>query len=415
MGTKEMKVTDLGNAIEISGQLDDLEIVAAIQNTSPGQSLEESLLEILILGSKVKEAVQTTSTAQVIEKSIQKVSSEFEKLEDEHELFIQNLMARILSMDPKDEALSLALKMNSIEEQLKSTFTNEADSESVISMVKKSVEGYLQQRESSITKLLSLVPPDLEDPNAQESPLLRLYNHVGEVLELMGANKAAKEAAKKTSKKGTVFEDLVFAEMQNIADSFGDEADDPGKQKKNGVDGNDEGDITVDFKSLGRYSGRLVIECKKYLSKKSKRSLLTELDKGISNRLADYGIMVTTESSYELADNHPFWEDFDNRRAVVVLQNENDEIDFNRLRFAFLMAKARIKEIKNHGDEASFQLVAAKLKLLGDHFGRITTLKGNISSISTALSDARSSVEYLDVNITPLLAELEDLLESDEA
>jgi hypothetical protein len=409
-----MKVTDHGTSIEISGELNDPEIVAAIQNVDAGQGLEESLLEIILLGSKVKAAVQATSTAQVIEKSIQKVSSEFEKLEGDHAVFIEDLMARILSMDPKDQELSLALKMQSVEEELKRVFTNEADSESVISLVKKSVENYLQQRESSITKLLSLVPPDLEDPNAQESPLLRLYNHVGEVLDVLGANKAAKEAAKKTAKKGNVFEDVVFAEIQNIADTFSDEADDPGKQKKTGVDGNDEGDITVDFKSLGRYSGRLVIECKKYSAKKSKRALLAELDKGISNRSADYGILVTTESSYEISYNHPFWEDFDNRRAVVILQDENDEIDFNRLRFAFFMAKARVKELKNHGDEASFQLISAKLQLLGDHFGRITSLKGNISSMYTALNDANTSVEYLDKNISPLLDELRELLEDDE-
>lgn len=409
-----MKVTDNATSIEVSGKLNDPEVLSAVRNVTEGQTLEESFLEILLLGSKVKDAVQTTATAQVIERSIEKVASEFDQLESEHKVFVENLMKRILSLDPKDESLSLALKMQEIEESLRTSFVNELDNDSVISLVKKSVESYLQQRESSITKLLSLTPPDLEDPNAQESPLLRLYNHVGDVLELMGANKAAKDAAKKTAKKGTIFEDLVFAEIQDIADSFGDEADDPGKQKKTGVDGNDEGDITVDFKSLGRYSGRLAIECKKYSTKKSKRALLTELDKGIANRSADYGILVTTESSYELGENHPFWEDFDNRRAVVVLQDEDEEIDFNRLRFAFLMAKARVKEIKNHGDEASFQMVAGKLKLLKDHFGRITSLKGNISALSTAVNDARTSVQYLDENITPLLVELEQLLESDD-
>lgn len=409
-----MKLIDNETSISVSGLLDQPEILSAVRNLSDGQTLDESFMEILLLGSKVKDAVQATSTAQIIERSIDRVASEFDQLEREHKAFVENLMMRILSLDPKDGELSLALTMRDIEARLKTSFTNESDSESVISVVKNSVEGYLKQRDSAITKLLSLTPPNLEDPNAQESPLLRLYNHVGEVLDFIGAKKADKDAAKKTSKKGTIFEDLVFAEVQDITDSFGDEADDPGKQKKTGADGNDEGDITVDFKSLGRYSGRLAIECKKYLAKKSKRFLLTELDRGISNRSADYGILVTTESSYDIGDSHPFWEDFDNRRAVVVLQDENDEIDFNRLRFAILMAKARIKEIKNHGDQASFQMISGKIKLLKEHFGRITTLKGSISSLSSALVDAKASVEYLDINIIPLIQELEDLLEGDE-
>jgi hypothetical protein len=409
-----MKITDNGNSIEISGLVSEPDIVNAIQNLTEGQTLKESFMEILLLGSKVKDAVQATSTAQLIERSIEKVSVEFEHLETDHRKFIESLMEKILSLNPNDRPLSLALKMQEVETQLKRGFTDETDQNSVISLVKESVENYLQKRESSITKLLSLATPDPNNPLDQESPLRRLYDHVGEVLAALDANKATKEAAQKTSKKGNLFEDLVFGEIQNIAHGFGDEADDPGKQKKTGTSGNDEGDITVDFKSLGRFSGRLVIECKKYSSKKSQRFLIAELEKGISNRDADYGILVTTTSSYELGDHHPFWEDWDGRRAVLVLQDDDEEIDFDRLRFAFLMAKARVKELKNHGDEATFLAIGAKIRLLREHFGRIKTLKGNMSSMSTALGEANTHVAYLEDNVKPLLDSLTELLEADE-
>lgn len=409
-----MKIIDNGTSIEISGVISDSETMNAVRNLAEGQSLEESFLEVLFLGSKVKEAVQTTSTAQLIERSIEKVSAEFDQLETDHEQFIQSLMKKVLSLSPEDKALSLALKIQDVEGQLKKSFTDETDEASVISLVKTSVENYLQRRESAITKLLSLVPPNENDPNSQESPLLRLYNHVGEVLEAIGANKAQKEASKKTAKKGNIFEDIVFNEIQDIAHGFSDEADDPGKQKKTGTSGNDEGDITVDFKSLGRFSGRLVIECKKYSSKKSQRFLLGELEKGVANRDADYGILVTTTSSYDLGDKHPFWEDWDSRRAVVVLQDDDDEIDFDRLRFAFLIAKARVKEMKNHGDEATFLAIGAKIKLLSEHFGRISSLKGSLSTLSTALGDTNRHVSYLEDNVKPIVDELTLLLENED-
>jgi hypothetical protein len=406
-----MKIEDRSSSVKVDGVIEDPDIVSAIQNVSQGQSLEESFHEILLLGAKVKDAVQTTATAQVIEKSIQKVSVELDTLQVEHSRFIEALMLKVLSLDPKDRDFSLALKMKEVEGELKATFTDEQSETSVIALIRDSMESYLQRRESSITKLLSLTPPDQEDPNSVESPLLRLYNHVGEVLQAIGASQATKDAARKTSKKGTIFEDLVFAEVQALSDGFADEADDPGKQKKTGASGNDEGDITVDFKSLGRYSGRLVIECKKFSAKKSKRFLLAELDKGIANRVADYGILVTTESSYEIGDQHPFWEDWDNRRAVVVLQDEDEEIDFSRLRFALLLAKARVREIRNHGDAASFQVIESKIKLLKNHFGRIVSLKGSLHTLDTALAEAGGHVAYLEDNITPILDELEALLE----
>jgi hypothetical protein len=75
-----MKVTHQGTSIEISGQLNDPEIVAAIQNSEMGQSLEDSLFEIILLGSKVKAAGQATSTAQVIEKNVSPLLEELREL-----------------------------------------------------------------------------------------------------------------------------------------------------------------------------------------------------------------------------------------------------------------------------------------------------------------------------------------------
>ena len=398
------------DGVWIEGFIRDSSILELLESCENDSELGQGIQDILLLGARVQSAVLASSTATILEKSVDKVSSELALLGKEHADFITELMKRILSLDKHDDEtrkVSIALKIASIEDDLKTSFLDGNDEFSVLNQIKKEIKGYLDKRESTVASLLSLVKPE---PPSLPSPLYTLSEKLETISKHLGIKDATDTLKRKTSIKGSLFENRVFEVLQPICDEYGDSADNPGALKVNGASNNHEGDLVVDFHSLGSESGRLVIECKKFDKKQSKNSLLFELDKGIANREADYGIIVTTESAYGIGDRHPFWEALDNRRAILVLNNDDEGIEPERIRFAVLIAKSRIRAIKANLDEATGILVAQKVKLIEEHFGRISVLKGSLSELRGNLDNADDHTKYLSDHVGKELNELALLL-----
>ncbi len=399
-----------GEAVWFQGLIEDRGMLDALIGAENDLELAMGIEELLFLGARVRAAVEATSTASVIEKSVDKVSSELELLGRSHSEFISNLMTKLLSLDKHDDEakrVSIALKLAAIEADLRDSFLDGNDQLSVLNQIKAELKGYLDNRESSVAKLLSLVKPE---PHELPSPLFTLASKIDSISEFLGMKKETDDLKRKTSTKGKLFENRVFDLLQPICDEYGDTADNPGPREINGASNNHEGDLVVEFDSLGSESGRLVIECKKFNKPPSKNLLLSELDKGIANREADYGIFVTTASSYNIGDRHPFWEALDNRRAVLVLNDEDSEIESDRIRFAILIAKSRIRAMKSNLDEVTSILVSQKVKLIDDHFGRIKRLKASLSELRGNLDDADGHVTFMSDYVGKELRELSELL-----
>ena len=407
MGLKARKQS---GGLWIEGFIEDSSILEMLEQYESETDLAQLIEETLVLGTRVQAAIVASSTATILEKSVDKVSSELDSLGKEHEDFITNLMKKILSLDKFDEEtrkVSIALKIASIEEDLKSSFLDGNDDLSVLNQIKREIKTYLDKRESTVASLLSLVKPE---PPSLPSPLFTLSEKLDTISKHLGIKEVSDNLKRKASGKGKLFENKVFEVLQPICDEYGDSADNPGPLNVNGSANNHEGDLVVDFDSLGSESGRLVIECKKFEKKQSKNSLLQELDKGIANREADYGIMVTTESAYGIGDRHPFWEALDNRRAVLVLNNDDDAIEPDRIRFAVLIAKSRIRALKANLDETTGILVAQKVKLIDEHFSRISVLKGSLSELRGNLDNADEHTRFLSEYVGKELNELSLLL-----
>jgi len=406
----KLKAIRSQDGIWVEGSIHDDSILDVLESFDNDIDLSEGIEELLILGARVRSAVLASSTAAMLERSVDKVSSELDSLGKEHADFISDLMKKLLSLDKHDEEarkVSIALKIAAIEGDLKTAFLDGNDELSVLNQIKREIKSYLDKRESSVASLLSLVKPE---PPSLPSPLYMLSEKLDSIKSHLGIREATDSLRQKASSKGLKFENVVFDILQEICDEYGDSADNPGPLKVNGASNNHEGDLVVDFDSLGSESGRLVIECKKFDKKQSKNSLLLELDKGIANREADYGILVTTEASYGIGDRHPFWEALDNRRAVLVLNNEDDGIEPDRIRFAVLIAKSRIRALKASLDEATGLLVGQKVKLLQDHFSRISVLKGSLSELRGNLDNADGHLTYLSEYVGKELIELAQLL-----
>jgi hypothetical protein len=402
-----LKIEIDGNFVTINGELDDLLLAQVLSSRAKDQSIEEAFLEIVMLGAKVKEVLQTTATTQLLANSVEEVRESLEKLETDHENFLRNLITEI-SDDTSTSDINLIKKLKDWRDQFDQKLALEFDDNNnsgAVAKIKVAVDEYLLKRESAIAGLLSL--SDNSDPLIPR-PLRQVYDKAQEILDKLSEDKGARNAGRGAAKKGNDFESAVYDIIQSIADDYGDLADDPGRQKAIGVDGNDEGDVTVEYRfdSINSVSGKLVIESKHHNTKTAKPRLLSELEKGVSNREGDYGIIVTNQSGYSLDGKFPFWEDWGNRRAILVLEDDYEKLDEDKVRFAYLLAKARIKDMKSNLDAETLEQVNEQVATIKKNFERVRHLKGAHTVASGALSDILNDIEYLEKHVGAELSRL---------
>lgn len=395
-----MELSIHGDVLKIQGQIEDAVLVQILTESAKERPIEDAFLEIVLLGAKVKEVIQTTATTQLLAKSVDDVREGLERLETDHEEFLRALLAEI-SDDSSESEINLMKKLRDwraeFDEKLHLEF-DDKNSESAVAKIKAAVDSYLTKRESAIASLLSLNEPE---DSLVPRPLKQVYDKAQAILDKLNEDKGAKKAGRGAAKKGNDFESAVFNIIQSIADDYGDLADDPGRQKAIGVDGNDEGDVTVEYRfdSIHNLVGKLVIEAKHHNSKTSKPKLLGELEKGVSNREGDYGILITNESGYSLDGKFPFWEDWGNRRAILVLEDDHENLDEDKVRFAYLLAKARIKDLKANLDAETLEHVNEQVATIKSNFTRVTHLKGAHTRALSALEEILTDVEYLEKSV----------------
>lgn len=409
-----MKVEITSNGVEINGIIENEQLRAVLEDgAKQHNSLEDALLEILELGARVKDVVNTTATTQLLSKSVEEVQENLRALGEDHEIFLRDLMKEIISEESNSE-INLVTKLADWREDFDRKLEDEFNTQlagSIPVKIRSAIDDYLKNRESAIARLLSLDP----DPDGAESrPLKQVYDQVAAILERLTLDDGKKKAGRSSSKKGTSFETAVYEVVEGLADEFGDLADDCGAQAKPGIDGNNEGDITVDFlfNSLAGVSGRLVIECKHHNGRTAKKSLLQELNAGLSNREGDYGILVTNESGYNLKGEFPYWEDWDSRRGLLILEDDHTKIDPDKIRFAYLLAKVRIRDMKSDIDADTLDKIQERISTITESFKRISQIRGNHTKIGEALVDMNTDINFLNLNVGDELKKLNALLTS---
>lgn len=401
---------EFGNSgIFFEGFTDDSVLVQVLQEAIKEQTPEEAFLEILTLGSRVKDVIQTTATTQLLAKSVEDVQIGLKSLEEGHRDFLIELMEEISDEESNSDInLIRRLKDWSVEFDRKLALEFDSNNSSgVINKIKQAVDSYIAERESAVANLLSLEASS--DPLSPR-PLKSVYDKTQDILDKLIERDAKKSASRTNSKKGNDFEEAVYNIIQAMSDEYGDVSDNPGQQKAIGADGNDEGDITVEYRFdlISNVSGKLVIEAKHHGAPKSKPKLLEELEKGVSNREADYGILVTNESGYKLTGGFPFWEDWGNRRAILVLEDDFENLSEDKIRFAYLLAKARIRDIQANLDSETLEMVGEQISTIKTSFERIKQIKGVHTTAVGALGEMLNHISYLEINVGQKLKELHD-------
>lgn len=383
------------------------DVISAFQNNE-GSSTKEVLDQILNIGAETLRIMGTTATSEVLET----VASDVKKsIED---------MAKQLVAESGE--LSVKSVLGTWRSEFATLLSDSFDPTRTDSIMKKfdtAMNTWAENQQNKVISELNLNTPGsslygLNDKLTKHvtSAVETLQEQIKNIEIKLTYEEGKKESKGKLASRGNDFEERVFNLVEQLSHEYRDIADNPGKRKQKGKDGNDEGDIVVDL-NPSESSGKelkFVWECKVRSEKQADRWLYDELKKGMSNRSAQCGVIATDETTAigVKNDGHFFRES--GNTAILILDTENP--DSNAIRFGYLWSRWHLKR------SSTGLLESGRVREIMDSINRemslITAIKGHNSKITKEFELIGPKVEALETNIKEQLNQLQELIESTE-
>ena len=248
------------------------------------------------------------------------------------------------------------------------------------------------------------------NPHKEGSPLQitlkEIHTRLEDLKNVLGINKGKAEEAQKGTQKGKEFEKYCEPLFAEIAKMHGDDVRATGEEVGTITDSK-KGDFVYDIKELKK---RISWETKEYLTKLSKKEIDENLDEGIKNREADYGILVSRHVE-ALPPDYGWFKELTDKKLVIALGTENDEkMHTELLHIAYRWARAKLLQdtLQNGGFDPTF--VQAKIKVLQDKLKKFQSIKVQCKNIDKASSKIDDMAETLEEEINTELNEILDSL-----
>jgi hypothetical protein len=407
------------NYVAINGFQTTASAIVNLFNEDPENNPEELLEQVLRLGTETLRIMGTSATSEILENVANEVKSgmESKKLE-----IVSDMEDMAKKMVAETGELSVKNVLQSWRTEFATLLTNSFDAnraDSIMTKFDEAMKSWAENQQEKVIKELNL--------NLTGSSLYglndRLTKHITETVETvknqlkgietaLNIDEATKDVKKKVAARGTVFEDLVFEEVEVISMQYRDTADNPGKTKTKGVDGNDEGDITVEINGDETRGKSLcfVWECKVRSTKQSDRWLYDELKKGVSNRGAKAGVIVTdATTAIGVGGDEKFFRENGNN-AILILDPLDP--DPNAIKFAYLWSRWICRR-----DDASLLDVGSVrdvMESIQRELSVITAIKTHHTKIAKELELVEPKVDGLETNVKVQLNKLQELIESTE-
>lgn len=397
----------------------DQEILELISNYKEDKR-DIAVLKALKVGLVALKDVETVGNVDYVEKEFQKFKTDLDKeflllkeefaskLKETDELVADKLKG---SFDPDSGIMPRVLDKYLGDGGKLSDLFDENNNTSAVSKIKTILSEYFDTDASRVYKLL--------DPNNPDSPLSSFKNDMSERLiaieKEIRAKSSAEEAAKAESEKGTqkgfAYEDIVFAQIEKIANIFGDTCLPTGKetgQVLNSKQGDDV--VTLNPSQTGGATLKIVFEAKDkemYLS-----SLLDELEGAKKNRGADIAVAVVSgkDTLKDVKEVIGMFRDYSNRRMICILDKENP--DPIALEVAYKLARAKLLlSLQAKAMKSEFIDVAAINVLIDEivkKLSEFSAIKSTLTKASSAIGNAQTEIDDMKAD---LISKLEDLSE----
>jgi hypothetical protein len=226
-------------------------------------------------------------------------------------------------------------------------------------------------------------------------------------LEKEKLEEVAEERERGTA-KGRTFEERVAEAVEELACAQGDDADAVGDLP--GATGKT-GDVVVCIAAAsGPALGRIVFEAKD--RRLSKPKAMAELDKAMSDRDADFAVLVVP-SEEELPAKMQALREYNGDKLIVTLDPE-DPMPLP-LEVGYRLARARVLMSRASGDGIDAAAVRDGVQRALGAMDDVRRVKSQLTGAKTKIDDAAGIVEAMALQVRAHLAEIDELVLSAEA
>jgi hypothetical protein len=374
---------------------------------------------VIMYGTETMQLMNTTATAESLKNVASTIAADIDTKKD---LLISSLQEVMTSVISPDSTIGLPHVLKAWRTDFEKALNEEFDPNKTNSIINK-FDSLIDQKRDEENNLVV----DRLDFNKKDSAVNMLVEKINlaitteiekvetrfeDLSTALGIKDATKGVEKKLANRGNTFEKNFFDVVAEISRGWGDTADDPGQQKAHGLEGNDEGDITVSLNTMDLHgeSALFVYECKLRANGISDLKALDELDKGIRNRGAKAGVIVTEPRAGRALDEYNFFYPHANNRAILVV--DSDDPDVNAIRYSYLWA--RLKCLESSGKTLSTGLVKESVQKIELEIKNFRQLKSNNTKAKGFLDDNQTLIENIQKSIDAELANLKSLIESAE-
>ena len=379
-----------------------------------GKSIEdqiETLETIVRFGIETYRLLGTTAATESIEKIGEKISTDIAGKGDALIKDVKDIAAQMVASSGE---LSVRYALDAWRTEFSNLLTSKFDPEnkaSILTQFDDLIEKKSKDQNAEIisrldfnipTSAINMLQKNLNDHVTTQLGQLSLK--VDEITTTLAKAEQAKLDKKVQASRGTDFEDALFEIVASFAHLKSDIADNPGKQKKAGLAGNDEGDITVEISANDTHgdSASFVWEGKLRKEALSAKRCIEELEKGMLNRGAKVGIIAVEKFSGLSIETGDVFKELKDDMAVLVL-NPTD-IDINAVRLAYLWA--RWKCLVNVGSVLDTALVMKSIEAIKLSIRSFSNLRSKNTQVINLIGENGSLLDLLEKQITGELGTL---------
>jgi hypothetical protein len=251
------------------------------------------------------------------------------------------------------------------------------------------------------------------DPDREGTPTNRLKSSIQEQIDRLRDKIEAQDTEQKTKRrttlKGDDFEDTVGSILDNLVYGTSHEVGHTG-EKVGEIGERKVGDYVLTLADTGQ---RIVIEAKSDQSY-FQPEIKNELQNAIENRDADYGIIVF-EGESQVPDKVGYFHEFDNDRLAVALSaEEEEEPEPGYLHIAFNWARTRA--VQMHVDTDSSldpETIQTDVGEIEDEIDRFSTIKKKTTSIRNTANDIDSELDEIKNEVKSRLTDIRTEIQSE--
>ncbi|MEO7197728.1 MAG: hypothetical protein ABIZ50_04575 [Solirubrobacterales bacterium] len=280
----------------------------------------------------------------------------------------------------------------------------EDSSNPLVAVQLRTTKQLLEAEDRHRKEVAALRESGAKESRALQARVAELVERFSRHLERGEAEELLAEAEEAGTRKGRSFEERVHAALETMADGFGDAAHHTGDERGDG--GTKKGDTVIEVGAAhGPCRARIVFEDK--TEKLSKNKAWDELNGAMSERQADFGVLVVSGTEKMPSGREELVEYEGNKLIVAV---EPDEPDCLALKLAYRYVRVRLLMARDASLEVDASGVRDAAEAAGAALKRVNGVKQALTHIDNSSKKARDGLEGIIGDVEVELGRIESLV-----